>query len=134
MTLDIVIFLLEYREIDNDACDVREQVEYIHYSQSVLKHNRNTNANRVFRINSYGVALIFIHPKSFCVTASPVCGLWLGVKIGWLCPVVAGLRRDSSIECRFVVTVQGPRYFDQNDFDFLHCPLAAEQSVAGELA
>ena len=76
MTLDIVILLLEYRKIDNDACDVREQVEHCYHFHSVLKHNRNTNANRVLGINSYGVALIFIHPRSFRVTASPVvCGL-----------------------------------------------------------
>ena len=123
MTLDSVVLLLEYREIENDNCDVCEHFEHCCHFQSVCEYSPETNANRVISIDLHGVA-----PKPYTLEAFLSQLILWSVTIVCFCPVVAGLRQDSRIAGHYVVMAQSLGHFYWNGF--LRCPSAPEQRFA----
>ena len=54
-TFDSMVLLLEYRDIENDTCDVCEHFERCYLFQNVFEHSPETHANCVIGIDMHDV-------------------------------------------------------------------------------
>lgn len=57
MTFDSMVLLLEYRDIENDVCDVCEHFERCYHLQSASEYSLETSTNRVKGIDLHDVSL-----------------------------------------------------------------------------
>ena len=57
MTFDSMVLLLEYREMENDTCDMCELFERGYHFQSAFEYSPKRDANRIIGIDLHDVSV-----------------------------------------------------------------------------